>query len=102
MAFLTLGLWVVFLAAAPIYTNRARHPRTRPLAAYLIFVAIFTLTAAVIFAAIVVVLTASGHDQLLAGPFAMAAALVVVFVPAFLVARWQLRKPPAPPEQPDR
>jgi hypothetical protein len=98
---IALALWAMLLAAAPLYTGQARNPQTRPLAAYLIFAALFTLVAAAIFAAIVVVVTATGHDALLAGPLAMSAVLVVMFVPAFAVARWQLRKPPGRPERPD-
>ncbi len=94
-----LALWAVFLIAAAFYTRRARNPRTRPLAAYLIFSAIFTMNSFAVFAVIIVVLGALGRTQMLADPTAAAVFLFVVFVPAFLVARWQLHKPPRPPER---
>lgn len=95
-----LALWAAFLIAALFYTPRARNPRTRPLAAYLIFSAVFTMTSFVVFAVIIAVLGAVGQSHVLADPIAAAIFLFVVFVPALLVGRWQLRKPPHPPEQP--
>ncbi len=96
-----LALWVLFLIAAVFYTRRARNPRTRPLAAYLIFAAIFTISAFVIFTIIVKLVDALGRGEVLAEPLAAALFLVVVFVPAFLIARWQLRKRPHAPERPN-
>jgi len=96
-----LAFWVIFLAAAPLYTSRARNPQTRPLAAYLIFAATFTISSFVIFAVIIAALSALGQLQALADPIAAAAFLLAVFIPAFVVARWQVRKPPHPPERPD-
>ncbi len=95
-----LGLWAAFLVAAIFYTRRARNPQTRPLAAYLIFSAIFTMSSFAVFAVILVVLDVLGRAQLLADPIAAAAFLFVVFVPALLLARWQVRKPPHAPERP--
>jgi len=91
-----LALWAVFLAVASLYTNRARNPRTRPLAAYLIFAATFTMSSFVIFVVIIAALSAFGRLQALTDPISAALFLVVVFVPPLLIARWQLRKPPAP------
>lgn len=51
-----LALWAAFLIAALFYTPRARNSRTRPLAAYLIFSAVFTMTSFVVFAVIIAVL----------------------------------------------
>jgi len=96
-----LALWALFLIGAVFYTRRARNPNMRPLAAYLIFAAVFTLSAFVIFAAIVIVIEAFGWGEELDRPLAMAAFLVAVFVPAIFIARWQLRKPPHAPERPN-
>lgn len=96
-----LVVWAVFLAVASLYTSRARNPQTRPLAAYLIFAATFTLSSFVIFAVIIAALSVLGSLQVLTHPIAGALFLVIVFVPALLIARWQLRKPPHPPERPD-
>jgi hypothetical protein len=95
-----LVLWALFLIAAIFYTRPARYPKTRPLAAYLIFAAIFTMSSFVLFAVITAVLVALGQSDVLADPIAAAIFLLVVFVPALLIARWQLQKPPHPPERP--
>jgi len=100
MYIVALALWLAFLAAAPFYTSRARHPQTKPLAAYLIFAATFTMTAFVVFAIVVAVLGALGQSQVLADPIAAAVFLLAVFVPALLIARRQLRAAPRPPERP--
>ncbi len=70
------------------------------LAAYLIFVTVFTMTSFVLFAAIIIVLGALGRERALDSPLAAAIVLLVVFVPAFFVARWQIRKPPGPSVRP--
>lgn len=96
-----LVLWAAFLIAAIFYTRHARNPRMRPLAAYLIFAVIFTMSSFALFVVLTAVLAAVGRSQALAYPFAAAVFLFAVFVPALLIARWQLRKPPHPLEQPD-
>ena len=95
-----LALWAVFLLAAIYITRRDRHPRIRPLAAYLIFVTVFTMASFVFFAAIIVLLGALGQERTLANPIATVIVLLVIFVPAFFIARWQIRKPPRPPVRP--
>lgn len=90
-------LWVLFLVGAVFYTRRARHPDTRPLAAYLIFITVFTVAAFVIFAGGLLLLDAAGEVELLSRPVVAVLFLMVVFVPAFLLGRWQLRKPPRRP-----
>jgi len=100
MYFAGLALWAAFLVAAIFYTRRVRHPEARPLAAYLIFVIAFTVGSFVIFAALTYLLRVFGHVEALADPIAAAPFLVLVFVPAFFLARWQLRKPPHRPRRP--
>lgn len=94
-----LGLWLLFLVLAYFYARAARHPNTRPLAAYLIFVSVFTVAAFGLFVALTLVLGALGRPGALEQPVAAAAFLILVFVPAFFLARWQLKRPPrqAPP-----
>lgn len=96
-----LALWAAFMIAALFYTPRARNPRTRPLAAYLIFSAVFTMSSFALFVVITAALGALGQSHVLTDPIAAAVFLFVVFVPALLVAWWQLRKAPHPPERPD-
>lgn len=95
-----LGLWAAFLVVAIYYTRRERHPRIKPLAAYMIFVTVFTVASFVLFAAIIILLGALGQERALANPVAAVIVLFVMFVPAFFLARWQIRKPPRPPVQP--
>lgn len=100
MYFAGLALWAGFLVIAFFYTRRARHPKARPLAAYLIFVIVFTVSSFVLFGSLTFLLQALDQASALSDPMAAALFLVVVFVPAFLVARWQLRKPPRRPRRP--
>lgn len=89
-----LGLWLLFLAAAAFYVRRARPPDAKPVAAYLIFVTVFTATAFGLFVAFTLALRLSGQAGALSHPVAAALFLLAVFAPAFLAGRWQLRKPP--------
>lgn len=94
MTYAALTAWIVLLAAAALYTRRARHPDTPPLAAYLIFVTVFSAAGFFLFAILALLLQSVGLARMLDGPIGAAAFLLAVFVPAFLLARWQLRKPP--------
>jgi hypothetical protein len=60
------------------------------------------MSALLIFAATVAVLGASGRSEILTDRAAAAVFLVMVFLPALLIARWQLHKPPQAAEQPDQ
>jgi hypothetical protein len=97
MYIIAIVLLAGFLIAAFFYVRWARHSRARPLAAYFIFVIAFTVSSFALFAALIVLLNELGRMALLSDPIAAAVFLLVVFVPAFLVARWQLRKPPSLP-----
>jgi hypothetical protein len=92
-------LWAAFLIVAAFYTRRAQNPGAQPLAAYLIFVIVFTVSAFTLFVILIVLLDALGSTGILTNPVAAAVFLIVVFIPAFLIARWQLRKPPRPPQR---
>lgn len=87
-------LWIGFLIAAVFYARRARHPETPPLAGYLIFVLVFTACSAVLFAIAATIIQALGQGDILSRPIGIALFMVIVFVPSFLLARWQLRKAP--------
>ncbi len=96
-----LALWGVFLVLAIPYVARAKHPRAKPVAAYLLFVVVFSAATVVLFLALAWLAEAVGLANVLAGPAGMAVYLALVFVLAFLLARWQIRKPPLerpPPE----
>jgi hypothetical protein len=93
-------LWIAFLALAIPYVRRARHPLAPPLAAYLVFVAVFSLCAATLFLAFTWLLAGLNMTDWLERPVGTAVFLAAVFVPALLVARWQLRRPPRRPRAP--
>jgi hypothetical protein len=94
MSFISVSLWGAFMMGAIFYTQEARHPETRLLAAYLIFATVFTATAFAAFSTLTLALRAAGLTHVLEHPIAAAAFLAAVFLPAFFLARWQLRKPP--------
>ncbi len=92
-----IGIWALFLAVTVPYALRARHPRQKPVAAIAIFVFIFSAVAFFLYSALTWLLVLAGAAQVLARPWAAVPFLIVVFVPAFLLARWQIRKPPRRP-----
>lgn len=94
MYVIALAVWLAFLVGAVFYTRQARHPQVRPLAAYLIFVMVFTVSSFVVFATVTLILQVLGQTGALSHPAGAVLFLLVVFIPAFLLARWQLRKPP--------
>lgn len=94
MSFIAVSLWGAFMMAAIFYAQEARHPDAKPLAAYLIFTSVFSLVAFVIFAGLLLLLQGLNLTERLEHPAAAAVFLVAVFLPAFLLGRWQLRKPP--------
>lgn len=100
MLLVATAFWAAFLVAAIFYTRTVRHPRAQPLAAYLIFVMVFTAGSFVVFATLTLLLRAAERTDTLDDPIAGAIFLALVFVPAFLAARWQLRKPPRRPRVP--
>jgi len=93
-------VWVLFLLLAIPYVRRERHPSAKPLAAYLVFVAVFSLCAGALFYAATTVVAALALEDGVATPAGTAVFLAVVFVPAVLVARWQVRRPPERPPEP--
>ena len=92
----TLGIliWLAFLGLAVPYVRRARHPDVKPLAAYMMFVILFSLVGALLFLALSWLALGSGRAPALAHPLGAMVFLALVFVPAFLLARWVIRRPP--------
>jgi len=95
-----LALWAAFLLLAIPYARRARHPSARPLAAYLVFVSVFSLCSAFLYYALIQLLLALHGGALLSRPAGAAALLALVLIPAFLAARWQIRRRPRGPRAP--
>ena len=101
MSFIALTLWGAFMTGAIFYTQEARHPDAKPLAAYLIFVTVFSAAAFVVFSGLTLLLQVLGLTGILSNPGAAMAFLMTVFLPAFVLARWQLRKPPRSGQLPE-
>ena len=85
LATVCLGAW--------LYVQRARHPRTRPLAAYLIFLTVFCTIAVAGYVVIGTVLTVLDRPTLVENPIFGVVLLAATLVPAFVVARRQIRRP---------
>ena len=92
----TLGviLGVVVMLLAIPYVRHAKHPRAKPLAAYMVFAILFTVGSIVMYSALLSLLNRFNGLDLLQYPLGALVFLTLVFVPAFLLARWQLKKPP--------
>jgi hypothetical protein len=82
------------LALAYPYVRRTRHPRERALAAYLLFVTLFSAMGALSFLVLIWAITWLGSERLLNEPFGVVTLLFLVLIPSFLVARWRILRPP--------
>jgi hypothetical protein len=89
-----LIVWAVALVVAWPYVARIRHPASKPVAAYLIFVIVLSAAALVVFALLWELALALGIVRSLGSPLWAVPFLILVFLPAFLMASWQARKPP--------
>ncbi|MHB1188902.1 hypothetical protein [Thiobacillus sp.] len=87
-------LWLVLMLLAIPYVRHAKHPRAKPLAAYMVFVTLFSVGAAVMFSVLLMLLSGYGGLDTLHDFPGAAIFLTLVFIPAFLLGRWQLKKPP--------
>jgi ABC-type xylose transport system permease subunit len=93
-------LGALLLAAAIPYTRRIRHPQQKPLAAYLIFVSAFAVTAAVIFNLVVLLASVVKLGLAHGGILPSLLFFVLVFVPAAYVATRLASLPPWRAEPP--
>lgn len=89
---LILGI-VLMLLAIP-YVRHAKHPRAKLVAAYMVFMILFAVGSIVMYSVLLVLLNRYIGLDFLQRPPGAAIFLALVFVPAFLLARWQLKKPP--------
>jgi hypothetical protein len=85
---------LLLLVASFPYVQRARHPETRLLAAYLLYVGTFVLVTAVAYFVVGWLVAWAGLGEALTRPWGAALFLILVFVPAFAIARWQIKRPP--------
>jgi len=86
--------WIAVLVASMPYVNHIRHPDQQPVAAYLIFMFAFLVSAAAFYGLLSLLPgmleTESQPGEILDTVFI----LLLVFTPAFLTARWLAGKPP--------
>ncbi len=87
-----VGLVILILAIPFVAT--IRHPTQKPLAAYLIFLSVFLLSAMILFSLLAWLVSTLGMGPALADLGPAVLFLALVFVPAVLVASWQARQPP--------
>ena len=95
--FLGIILWIALMLLAIPYVRRARHPRAKLVAAYMVFVILFSVGAVVMYSLLILGLGWVNRLYVLDHSLGAATFLALVFVPAFLLARWQLKKPPRQP-----
>jgi hypothetical protein len=91
---MALAVWLILLALAFPYVRQARHPETPMLAAFLLFVMLFSVVAGTLFFVLSWLAVSAGWASALANPFWALLSLVLVFAPAFLFARWMIKRPP--------
>lgn len=99
---LSIVIGVLILLAAMPYVARIRHPNQKPLAAYLIFVSVFIVSATVLFNLFIWLLYKFELGNTLSDPAPALLFLAVVLIPAIIVARWLARKPPWQPNGPGK
>ena len=86
--------WVAFLVLAVPYVMWAKHPATKPLAAYLIFVTIVSVAGWVIYSLVTVLLAGLLAPEAQGQPALPIAAFVLSLVLGIILAHWQIRKAP--------
>ncbi|MGK2953098.1 MAG: hypothetical protein ACSLEZ_12035 [Thiobacillus sp.] len=91
---LALAIWLVLLALAFPYARRARHPDTPAVAAFLLFAMLFSVVSATLFFLLSSLAVTAGWAAALAEPGWALLFLAAVFAPAFLFARWFIKRPP--------
>ncbi|MDT3706537.1 MAG: hypothetical protein ROZ09_06885 [Thiobacillus sp.] len=91
---MALIIWLVLLAFAFPYVRRARHPEVKPLAAFLLFVMLFSVVSGSLYFALLWIVLKMGWAAMLANALWALLFLVLVFAPAFLLARWMIKRPP--------
>ncbi len=91
---LVIVIWLVLLALAVPYVRRAKHPDVKPLAAFMMFVILFSLVGGLLFLALSWFVIKTGLASALGHPLGALVYLALIFLPAFLFARWVIRRPP--------
>ena len=92
------GLWLAALIAFIPWVANKRHPDSKPLGAYLTFLAVFTIVSYGLYLLVLALQSAVWPDVLFAGMAPAIVVVVVCFLPAFLLASYMIsRRPPTAP-----
>ena len=91
---LALIIWLILLVLAVPYVRRAKHPQVKTLAAVLLFVMLFSVVSGSLFFALSWIAVVTGRASALSNAFLALLFLALVFMPAFLFARWMIKRPP--------
>jgi hypothetical protein len=91
---------VLILVAAIAYVLHIRNTKQKPFAAYLIFVSVFVVTAAVLFRLLAQLASTLDLGAALNVPVPALLFLALDFLPAVALASWLARKPPWRPGSP--
>jgi hypothetical protein len=91
---LAIIVWLALLALAYPYVLRVKHPATETMAAYLLFVSLFCAVGGGLFLVLAWLVVKTGAATHLQDPFWTVLFTLAVILPAFFVARWQLKRPP--------
>lgn len=87
-------LWITLMLLAIPYVRHAKHPLSNTVAAYMVFVILFSVGAVVMYSVLLLLLERFDALEHLHQPLGALLFLTLVFIPAFLLGRWQLKKPP--------
>lgn len=88
-----IAVFVAIILLAIPYVKRICHPEQRPFAAYLIFVSVFAVTAAIVYSLLVQLMVGMNRAPLLEAPAVALLFLALVFLPAIAFATVLARKP---------
>lgn len=91
---LAIAIWLALLVLAVPYVRRAKHPDVKPLAAYMMFLILFSVVSSVLLLALSWLAMGTGLAPAVARPLGALVFLALVFVPGFLAGRWLIRRPP--------
>jgi hypothetical protein len=91
---LALVIWLILLALAFPMCAGSKHPQVKPLAAFLLFAMLFSVVSGTLYFALLWIVLKVGWAAALANAFWALAFLALVFAPAFLFARWMIKRPP--------
>lgn len=88
--------WIIAFVALVVcwpVAQTFRHKRLHPLAAYLLFVSVLALVSALVFWALLLIISASVGPASLEGVGAAVIIVLLSFVPGFVAAWWIVRRP---------